>query len=74
LRVHGLQSLRIADASIMPNVPSANTSAAVYMIAEKASDMILGRQPLQAVDLGLSNRLYQPPKLASAPEAQIAAQ
>ncbi|HEY1945146.1 MAG TPA: GMC family oxidoreductase N-terminal domain-containing protein [Roseiarcus sp.] len=46
LRVHGLDGLRVADASIMPFVPSANTSAAVFMIAEKASDMILGRQPL----------------------------
>jgi choline dehydrogenase len=42
LRVHGLTGLRIADASIMPSVASANTSAAVFMIAEKASDMILG--------------------------------
>jgi choline dehydrogenase len=43
LRVRGLQGLRIADASIMPAIPSANTSASVFMIAEKASDMILGR-------------------------------
>jgi choline dehydrogenase len=48
LRVRGLQALRIADASIMPAVPSANTSAAVFMIAEKASDMILGRTPAPA--------------------------
>lgn len=45
LRVHGLEGLRIADASIMPTVPSANTSAAVFMIAEKAADMVLGRTP-----------------------------
>lgn len=50
LRVHGLEGLRIADASIMPTVPSANTSAAVFMIAEKASDMVLGRKPLPASD------------------------
>jgi choline dehydrogenase len=45
LRVHGLQGLRIADSSIMPGMPSANTCAATMMIAEKASDMILGKQP-----------------------------
>ena len=43
LKVHGLKALRVADASIFPRVVGANTNAAVVAIAEKASDMILGR-------------------------------
>ncbi len=45
LRVHGIEGLRIADASIMPQITSANTNAAVLMIGEKAADMILGVPP-----------------------------
>jgi len=48
LRVHGVDGLRVADASVMPRITSGNTNAPTYMIAERCAALMLGQAPSAA--------------------------
>ena len=49
LRVHGMEGLRVIDASIMPTMLSANLNAAAMMIGEKGADLVLGKSALEPI-------------------------
>ena len=48
LKVHGLEGLRVADSSVMPTMPSSNTTAPSILIGEKAADLVLASKPAAA--------------------------
>ena len=51
MRVHGIDGLRVVDASVFPYVTNGNIYAPTMMVAEKAADLILGNTPLPAAEV-----------------------
>jgi choline dehydrogenase len=70
MRVHGLDGLRVVDASVMPYVTNANIYAPTMMIAEKAAAMIRGETPEPPSTAGFHRHALTPAGTAESPPAQ----
>ena len=80
MRVHGLDGLRVVDASSMPYVTNGNIYAPVMMLAEKSADLILGNTPLPAEPVpfyrhqsgsGAVTRRPEAPEATESPESPV---
>ncbi len=67
MRVHGIEGLRVIDASVMPDITSGNTNAPVIMIGEKASDLFAGRTPEAPQQMPVYQPLAYRPEIAGVP-------
>jgi choline dehydrogenase len=70
MRVHGLDGIRVVDASVMPLIPNGNIYAPVMMLAEKAADLILGNTPLAPAAVAFYRHEGRPLRQAAAGAAE----
>jgi choline dehydrogenase len=73
MKVHGLEGLRVVDASAMPYVTNGNIYAPVMMLAEKAADLILGNTPLPPEPLKFYRHRKESPPAADEPDHETRA-
>lgn len=64
-RVFGVSNLRVADASIFPSITNGNLNAPVIMVAERISDLVLGRKPLAAATFDVCSEPWRPTTTAN---------